>query len=117
MVLPLLFLKVLLNHLYFIIIKKSKIKSTSEYFSFVFMTFINMIIAFPIVFVSFMADFINLPGLLLEDERYFEFKYQDELEHMDDTQRHTVLITFEGIMYKDFSKFRGLEVNMLESMI
>ena len=41
----------------------------------------------PVLMVlSFLVDLLSLPSLLLRDERHFEFKYQQSLEILTDTQ-------------------------------
>lgn len=63
-VLPLLFLKTMVNNLYIIINIRRKLKNNLEYFMVIMWCFIQIFVNIPIIVTSFLVDLILLPGIL-----------------------------------------------------
>jgi len=71
-----------------------------------------------IILISLIIDLVTLPGMLLADERNFEFKYQQHLEVLTSVQVETILTTFAKIFYMNFEqKFGGKGMTLMEMML
>jgi hypothetical protein len=54
----------------------------------------------------------------MQDDKHFEFKYQQHIESLNDQQTLTVLITLVKILYVDFFKiYGGKYMTLIELMI
>ena len=71
-----------------------------------------------ILLISFLIDLLNLPNLLLKDEKGFEFKYQNSNEHMDSYQVDQLFSIFKRIFYSNFEqKYQDKASTFIDSMI
>ena len=71
-----------------------------------------------IIAFSLFVDFLNLPNLLLKDEKGFEYKYQTSLEYMDEYQNEQVAGIYKIIFYENFEqKYQGKSSTFIQSMI
>ena len=79
---PLLYFKAVLNSIFILMNNKREVYKGQN--------IVNMtltVLFCPVLMVlSFLVDLLSLPSLLLRDERHFEFKYQQSLEILTDTQ-------------------------------
>jgi len=75
-ILPLLYLKSILNAVFIAINNKRQAFKGQNMLGLILTILVNPVI----LVVSLLIDLITLPSMLLADERNFEFKYQQSLE-------------------------------------
>ena len=92
---PLLYIKIIANAIYILVNNKReefKGESIIKLFASIFFG--------PLVIVgALLIDVLALPNLLLKDEKTFEFKYQQMLDHMSKAQSERVIKLFTKLVY------------------
>jgi len=63
------------------------------------------------------VDLLSLPNFLLQNDKNFEYKYQQSLETLTEEQTSIVLVTFIKIFYVNFEQlFGGKGKTLIELM-
>ena len=111
--LPLLYVKSIMNAIYILLNNKREAYKGQNLVGLIITVLINPII----LVISLFIDLITLPSMLLADERNFEFKYQQSLEFLEPAQTDVVLTTFAKIFYVNFEQqFGGKGMTLIELM-
>ena len=77
---------------------------------------LKAILLAPLIVVSLLTDLLKLPGTLLQDEKYFEYKYQNSLEYMEQAQTNMVTKVFIKVLYQEYNTFKGVQTTYFKSM-
>mmetsp|Transcript_22642 Transcript_22642/g.34936 ORF Transcript_22642/g.34936 Transcript_22642/m.34936 type:complete len:104 (-) Transcript_22642:905-1216(-) len=84
---PLLFCKAAINICYLEVTAGLRNKGSSlMWIVYVFKLFIKVAVLPLLIVVSLLIDFLKLTTSLLQDEKYFEYKYQDSIDQMEPPQ-------------------------------
>lgn len=87
---PLLYFKCIANAIYISMTNKREDYKGQNTVQLLFTVFFNP----PILIISLLIDFLSLPNFLLQSDKNFEYKYQQNIENLTEIQTERVLTTF-----------------------
>lgn len=113
-ILPLLYMKSIFNAIYILMNNKRQ-----EYKGQNIISMLLTIVFNPLILaLSLLIDLITLPNLLLQDEKNFEYKYQQSLEILTKVQVDVIITTFAKIFYINFEQeYGGKFMTLIELMV
>jgi len=113
-ILPLLYMKSVFNAIYILMNNKRQDYKGQNIIGLILTVLLNP----PILILSLLIDLITLPNLLLQDEKVFEFKYQQSLEILTKAQVDVIITTFAKIFYVNFEQeYGGKFMTLIELMV
>lgn len=113
-IIPLLYFKSIINAIYMQMNNKRQLYKGQNAVNLVMTIFAGPLI----IIVSLIIDLLSLPGMLMSDDRGFEFKYPATLEVLNQAQVDVILTTFAKIFYVAFQeKFAGKGMTLIELMV
>lgn len=113
-IIPLLYCKSVINAIFISMNNKRQSYKGQNFVNLIITIFLNPVI----IFISLLIDLLSLPGMLMQDERVFEFKYPNSLEILNAAQVEVIMTTFAKIFYVAFQqKFAGKGMTLIELMV